>query len=72
MVDAEFARWSRAVLALLSRAPEPLSSEEIAADIGECDAQELAAVLEEMQARGLIRSDPDRVTADGSSYWRPR
>jgi DNA-binding IclR family transcriptional regulator len=72
VVDAEFARWSRAVLALLSRAPEPLSAEEIAADIGECDAQELAAVLERMQARGLIRPDPDRLTSSGTATWRAR
>jgi DNA-binding HxlR family transcriptional regulator len=71
MANAEFARWSRAVLALLSGAPDPLSSEEIAAGIGECDAQELAAVLEEMRARGLIRPDLDRVTPDSATYWRP-
>jgi DNA-binding HxlR family transcriptional regulator len=70
--DAEFARWSRAVLALLSRASAALTSEEIAKGIGECDAPTLPSVLEQMEARGLIRSDPDPTNSGAAVRWRHR
>lgn len=70
--DVEFARWSRAVLALLSRAPEAMSSEDIAEGIGECDEPALGRVLEEMAARGLIRPDPDRPGTGSGAGWRLR
>jgi DNA-binding HxlR family transcriptional regulator len=72
-VDAvEFARWSRAVLAILSRSPGSLSSEEIAEGIGDYDAQTLAQVLAEMANRGLILPDPDRSSPTGGTTWRHR
>lgn len=67
---AEFARWSRAVLALLSRTPDAMSSEEIAEGIGDCDEPTLRSVLEEMAARSLIRPDPDRPGPGGGASWR--
>jgi DNA-binding IclR family transcriptional regulator len=69
--DAEFARWSRAVFAFLSSAPEAPTSAEIAEGIG-CDPAMLEEVLGEMKARGLIRPDPDRASPTGEVAWRHR
>jgi DNA-binding HxlR family transcriptional regulator len=70
--EAEFARWSRAVLALLSRAPVAMPFAEIAEGIGDCDEPTLQRVLEEMAARGLVRAEPDPTGAAGGLRWRHR
>ncbi|HXH96388.1 MAG TPA: hypothetical protein VNH40_04185 [Gaiellaceae bacterium] len=72
MDDAEFARWSRAVLALLSRASAALTTEEIAEGIGECDAPTLQSVLQQMEARGLIRPEPHPTDSSAGVRWRHR
>jgi hypothetical protein len=49
-----------------------MSSEEIAAGIGDCDEATLRSVLEEMAARELIRPDPAGSSPGRGPGWRPR